>query len=413
PEYPLDALREIVVNALIHRDYSVAGSTCRIFMFDDKIEFYSPGGLCAPTNVTNIESTQFLRNKNLVEAMFYEGDYVEKLGTGVTRMKNYLKQAGLKEPKFFDNGTDFEVVVYGPEDRVLQIEKSDRAKKLRKTIGMARKPEEVSESLEDFKKEDREMLEEKIRHEKKKEEAKIKRKALHRKITVATMIFFGMIFVFLYGKRINSPEYIIDRAATMHSQKDYRQASRYYKKFIAKYPKSMAVEDAYYFLGACLEMMGDDTGAIENYQKAIAIFPNGKRRAYSQFWIGKLQLKDKRYDDAINSFRQSIGTYSEKELIDDAIENIADCYKQMGKYEDVVKTYQEMLKINESVSDGHELCEIAAAYEKLGEPDKAREYYLKVTMNKATSVEWLEKARTRLVALEGEKFKIETKEKEQ
>lgn len=45
PEYPFEALREAVVNAIVHRDYSRAGETVRVFMYSDRVEVRSPGGL--------------------------------------------------------------------------------------------------------------------------------------------------------------------------------------------------------------------------------------------------------------------------------------------------------------------------------------------------------------------------------
>jgi predicted HTH transcriptional regulator len=408
PEYPLDALREVLINALIHRDYSVSGSTCRVYMFDDKIEFYSPGSLCHPINVTNIENTQYLRNKNIVEGLYYLGGYVEKLGTGITRLKSYLKDAGLKDPKYLDNGTDFIVVIYGPEDRVMQIEKTDRAKKLRKAIGLARKPEDVDDTIDDFKKEDREILEEKLRHEKKKEEAALRRRSMHKRMTLVLIIFFAAVFSFFYIKRVNSAAYLFERAADSHAKKEYQRAAKFYKKFVLRYPKNPLIEDAYYFLGACYEMLGDDGSAVAEYKKVIDMFPNGRRKGYSQFWVGKLLYKEKKYQESIDSYRAAIGVHSEKELIQESLKNIADCYTQLGKYEDVVKTYEELLKYNESVSDGSDYYEMALAYEKMGDMDRAKEQYLNATMNKGTTLEWLEKARNRLMLLEGEKFKEET-----
>ena len=45
PEYPYEALCEAVVNAVVHRDYSRSGETMRVFMFPDRVEVRSPGGL--------------------------------------------------------------------------------------------------------------------------------------------------------------------------------------------------------------------------------------------------------------------------------------------------------------------------------------------------------------------------------
>jgi ATP-dependent DNA helicase RecG len=44
-EYPMVVMREAIVNSLVHRNYSISGSKIRVFMYDDRIEFRSPGRL--------------------------------------------------------------------------------------------------------------------------------------------------------------------------------------------------------------------------------------------------------------------------------------------------------------------------------------------------------------------------------
>ncbi|MDP8263828.1 MAG: ATP-binding protein [Candidatus Ancaeobacter aquaticus] len=410
PEYPLDAVREIIVNGLIHRDYSMTGSTCRVYMFDDRLEFYSPGGLTSSLTVTNIENIQFLRNRNLMEALYYMGKYVEKLGTGVTRIKNSLKELNLPDPKFFDNGTDFIVIMYGPPNRAMQIEKSDRARKLKRHIGIAKKPEDMDDNyLVDLKKEDREIFEEKIKHEKKKQVAEIHRKSLTKKTIVILVLCAVVLFSFMYYKKTSSSEYIYNNASKYHSLRDYKNASIYYRKFIKKYPQNPLVEDAYYFLAACYEILGDNKSAKEKYNKVISMFPDSQRAGYSYHWLGNILAKENKYDEAIQEFRKAMKVNPEKEIVNASLENIANCYKKTDKYTDVIKIYEEMLRNNNNISDGHELYEIAYAYERLEDMTKAKEFYMKAALNKSSTLEWMEKARKRLLIIEGEKYKIENK----
>ena len=54
-DYPLRAVREAIVNAIIHRDYQIVGSEIHIDMFDDRLEIYSPGGMPDGSKVQNLD----------------------------------------------------------------------------------------------------------------------------------------------------------------------------------------------------------------------------------------------------------------------------------------------------------------------------------------------------------------------
>jgi ATP-dependent DNA helicase RecG len=92
PQYPYYAIREIIMNAVIHRDYSNFGSRIIIRIFKDRIEFNSPGGL--PENVTpkNIVYEQYSRNSLIVEA-FGKIKYIEKMGEGWDKIMYAFKNA--------------------------------------------------------------------------------------------------------------------------------------------------------------------------------------------------------------------------------------------------------------------------------------------------------------------------------
>ena len=81
PEYPEEALREALINAVAHRDYSpyVIGSQVRIEMYDDRLEIISPGGLFGPVNELNLETAQAARNQLLVRLLTEVG-LVENCG---------------------------------------------------------------------------------------------------------------------------------------------------------------------------------------------------------------------------------------------------------------------------------------------------------------------------------------------
>lgn len=102
-ELPLDALREAVANALIHRDYFISGANISLCIFDDRVEISSPGGLPKPLQLKDLGKKSKRRNE-IIADIFSRLDFVEKLGTGINKMKRWMKEYGLVPPKIDING---------------------------------------------------------------------------------------------------------------------------------------------------------------------------------------------------------------------------------------------------------------------------------------------------------------------
>ncbi len=69
PQFSMQAVFEAVVNAVVHRDYSVRGSRIRLFLFEDRLELYSPGGLSNSMTVDDLRTSQFTRNELLASRL--------------------------------------------------------------------------------------------------------------------------------------------------------------------------------------------------------------------------------------------------------------------------------------------------------------------------------------------------------
>ena len=108
PEYPREALREAIANAVAHRDYSayVRGSYIRIRMFADRLEVQSPGGLFGNVNEENLEEEHSTRNARLMR-MMEDMHIVENRGSGVKAMLQAMREANLEPPKFTDRRSSF------------------------------------------------------------------------------------------------------------------------------------------------------------------------------------------------------------------------------------------------------------------------------------------------------------------
>ncbi|MCK4255407.1 DUF4062 domain-containing protein [candidate division WOR-3 bacterium] len=120
PEYPFEAIREGIVNAMAHRDYLRIGSNIQMDIFDDRIEVTSPGGLLPGLDIKNLEGVHETRNKRICK-IFHETKDMERYGTGIVKMKNWMTEHGLKPPIITQPGDFFRITFYGPGDNILDL----------------------------------------------------------------------------------------------------------------------------------------------------------------------------------------------------------------------------------------------------------------------------------------------------
>lgn len=102
-DYPSDTLRELLMNAVMHRSYESTAPT-RFYWFSDHIEIQSPGGLYGEASPENFPTQNSYRNPVLAEALKILG-FVNKFGRGVFRAQSALEKNGNKPAEFhFDYG---------------------------------------------------------------------------------------------------------------------------------------------------------------------------------------------------------------------------------------------------------------------------------------------------------------------
>jgi len=114
-EYPIDALKEALINALVHRDY-LEKENIMIRMFDNRIEIISPGELLRPLTIENLENLNYKpksRNKIIVD-VFLRRKLMDKKGSGILRMREAMKEWKLPEPRFEENTGYFVITFKGP-----------------------------------------------------------------------------------------------------------------------------------------------------------------------------------------------------------------------------------------------------------------------------------------------------------
>ena len=117
-EYPFEAVRELLVNAVAHRDYNAQGDMIHLHIFSDRLEVHSPGGLPGPVNLENLLEARFARNAVITQLLSDLG-YVERLGYGLDRVVSAMHQHGLREPRFEEVAGTFRVTLYNDLDKNL------------------------------------------------------------------------------------------------------------------------------------------------------------------------------------------------------------------------------------------------------------------------------------------------------
>lgn len=111
PELPIDAVKEAIVNAICHRDYT-SNASVQIMLFRNRLEVWNPGTLPYGLTVQKLHGPHksLPTNPLLADPMYWNG-YIEKVGTGTEDIINKCRDYGLKTPEFYQE-EDFRVVIW-------------------------------------------------------------------------------------------------------------------------------------------------------------------------------------------------------------------------------------------------------------------------------------------------------------
>lgn len=113
-ELPEAALREALINAVIHRDYTNQGRDIKVGIYDDIVNIVSPGGFPNTLTAADLsEGRSEIRNR-VVARIFKELGYIEQWGSGLQRIKASCLNQGLEEPLIREQGDFVDVVFYRP-----------------------------------------------------------------------------------------------------------------------------------------------------------------------------------------------------------------------------------------------------------------------------------------------------------
>ena len=122
PQYPPAVVREAVINALLHTDYSIKGASIQVAIFEDRIEITNPG--CLPFGLSfeaALSGISQLRNR-VIGRVFRELNLIEQWGSGLGRMINICEQQGIPLPKFEELGNFFRTTLYHGANKLVLTE---------------------------------------------------------------------------------------------------------------------------------------------------------------------------------------------------------------------------------------------------------------------------------------------------
>ena len=111
--YPPEVLREVIVNAVAHRDYTIGGTNIGLWLYPDRLEIDSPGKLPNTITIERMKSgARYHRNQTIVDYL-RDMDFIEGSGRGVSRkiIRGMIEHNG-KEPNFEVRGEALRVTLY-------------------------------------------------------------------------------------------------------------------------------------------------------------------------------------------------------------------------------------------------------------------------------------------------------------
>jgi len=109
--YPLEAVREAVVNSILHADYSQIGGPIRLAVYDDRLEVENPGLLPAGVTIEDLRRGVSKPRNRVIARFFHEIRLAEQWGSGIPRMTEACAAAGLPAPDLEEFATHFRVTL--------------------------------------------------------------------------------------------------------------------------------------------------------------------------------------------------------------------------------------------------------------------------------------------------------------
>ena len=126
-QFPLVAVREALINAVVHADYSQKGTPLRVAVYDDRLEIENPGMLVPGLTIEGLRSgVSRLRNR-VIGSVFRELGLIEQWGSGIGRITEACRDAGLPDPLFEELGVCFRVTLFSEQTARPRLDDTNEA----------------------------------------------------------------------------------------------------------------------------------------------------------------------------------------------------------------------------------------------------------------------------------------------
>ncbi len=142
-EYPIAALREVLLNALVHRNY--AGAHTQIKIFDDRICFWNDGALPEDLTIELLKQRHSSKPRNPVIAdVCFKGGYIDAWGRGIEKIIDACQEAKLPEPEFEENSGGVLVTLFKDRYAKDRLSKMGLNERQIKAVQLIREKEQIS-----------------------------------------------------------------------------------------------------------------------------------------------------------------------------------------------------------------------------------------------------------------------------
>ncbi|WP_163468161.1 RNA-binding domain-containing protein [Fusobacterium sp. IOR10] len=134
-EIPEVAIREALLNAMVHRDYSNEGRDIKVAIYEDRLEIISPGEFPLGISSENIYSGRSEIKNRVIAKVFKELNYIEQWGSGIVRILTLCEEYNLKKPKIEESGTFVGVTLFRKINTSKEIESTGKVLERDKSTG--------------------------------------------------------------------------------------------------------------------------------------------------------------------------------------------------------------------------------------------------------------------------------------
>ena len=127
-EIPDEAIREVLLNAIVHRNYHIPGPA-KVAIYDNRVEIFSPGNFPGPLNIDELEmGITYIRNA-VITKIFREAGYIEKLGSGFRSLFESYRKRGLPKPIVIEGTGFIKCILPRPVPHAKKITKTSNLEK--------------------------------------------------------------------------------------------------------------------------------------------------------------------------------------------------------------------------------------------------------------------------------------------